>query len=586
MVHLIPGEWISMICCRTREICLYILVMILALLVIAAPAGAWTAPTPTPTPTPSWYDCGWWYRKTITVDKAKVARTQDNFPVLINLASDPDLAAHARGDGNDILFTLPDGSTKLSSQIESYTGSTGALVARVLVPTLSSSSNTVLYLYYGNPGASNRQNAANVWSDGYKGAWHLQAEEKVRDHSKCRIPAPPVAAFTADVTSGKAPLTVTFTDLSTNKPTSWSWKFGDGGTSTEQNPTHTYSAGTYTVTLTATNGDGSDKKVKKDYITVFKKTLPVTDFSASPTSGKQPLTVTFTDLSTNKPTSWSWKFGDGGTSNLQNPVHVYTAAGTYTVTLTTSSEHGSDKKVKKDDCDESDKKVKKDDCDESDTVVKANYITVNPGTPPVAGFSASPTTGKEPLPVQFTDASSNAETWSWDFGDGSPVSTEQNPTHTYSAGTYTVTLTVSNGDRSDKIVKSDYITVCSEDSHSLVTTGSGETAGCIAITHVCNEECQTNTVSVTYTMAYSYCLKSADLALGWEEPGPFLLTFSQAFDDPSTCTNSYPFNIPLEGTRDQPDLYIIAHGVVQNVTSGNTSDVVVLENPIYYYLLG
>jgi PKD repeat protein len=77
-----------------------------------------------------------------------------------------------------------------------------------------------------------------------------------------------VAAFSGTPTSGYAPLTVVFTDASTNNPTSWSWIFGDGGTSTAQNPSHTYTAaGTYTVTLTATNAYGSDSETKTGYIT-------------------------------------------------------------------------------------------------------------------------------------------------------------------------------------------------------------------------------------------------------------------------------------------------------------------------------
>lgn len=80
---------------------------------------------------------------------------------------------------------------------------------------------------------------------------------------------PPVADFTADVTSGGYPLTVQFTDTSTNTPTSWLWDFGDGSTDTAQNPSHTYtSIGVYTVELTATNDDGSDTVTKTDYISV------------------------------------------------------------------------------------------------------------------------------------------------------------------------------------------------------------------------------------------------------------------------------------------------------------------------------
>ncbi|MDG6257096.1 MAG: PKD domain-containing protein [Methanomicrobiaceae archaeon] len=248
---------------------------------------------------------------------------------------------------------------------------------------------------------------------------------------------PPVAAFSATPTSGKLPLAVTFTDESSNAPSSWSWAFGDGATSTAQHPTHTYdAAGIYTVTLTATNADGTDTGTKTDYITVDALTPPGAGFSASPTSGKVPLEVTFADTSTNAPTSWAWTFGDGATSTAQHPVHTYATAGSYTVTLTAANADGSDAEIKTD------------------------YITVNALTPPGAAFSATPTSGKLPLEVTFTDESSNAPTsWSWAFGDGA-TSTAQNPTHVYeAAGTYTVTLTATNADGSDVVTKADSITV-------------------------------------------------------------------------------------------------------------------------------
>ena len=72
---------------------------------------------------------------------------------------------------------------------------------------------------------------------------------------------------------------------------------------------------------------------------------PVAEFSASPTSGQAPLTVTFTDQSTGGPTSWSWTFGDGGTSGASNPVHVYTTPGLYTVTLVASNSARSDNRL-------------------------------------------------------------------------------------------------------------------------------------------------------------------------------------------------------------------------------------------------
>ncbi len=161
----------------------------------------------------------------------------------------------------------------------------------------------------------------------------------------------PTADFVGSPTSGDAPLTVNFTDQSSGVPTSWSWDFGDGNTSTEQNPSHTYdAAGTYTVSLTASNSCGDDTQTKADYITVTEPpcNAPVADFTGSPTSGTAPLSVSFTDQSTNNPTSWSWDFGDGGTSTAQNPSHTYNNAGTYTVTLTATNDCGSDDETKTD----------------------------------------------------------------------------------------------------------------------------------------------------------------------------------------------------------------------------------------------
>ena len=161
---------------------------------------------------------------------------------------------------------------------------------------------------------------------------------------------------------------------------------------------------------------------------------PTADFTASPTSGCAPLTVSFTDQSTGDITSWSWDFGDGNTSTEQNPTHTYTAAGTYTVSLTVTGPGG------------------------SDTETKVDYIAVY--DTPVADFVGSPTSGDAPLTVDFTDQSTgNPTSWNWDFGDGN-TSTAQNPTHTYNnPGTYTVTLTVSNDCGSDQVTKVDYITV-------------------------------------------------------------------------------------------------------------------------------
>lgn len=153
----------------------------------------------------------------------------------------------------------------------------------------------------------------------------------------------PVAAFSASPTSGNAPLKVTFTDTSTGSPTSWNWNFGDGASSTEKNAVHTYSsAGSYTVTLTASNGN-STNSISAILTVSEQPVLPVADFNSNVTSGYVSLPVQFNDLSKNT-TQWNWDFGDGAISTEQNPVHVYIAAGKYTVTLTVSNANGQNAK--------------------------------------------------------------------------------------------------------------------------------------------------------------------------------------------------------------------------------------------------
>jgi len=247
----------------------------------------------------------------------------------------------------------------------------------------------------------------------------------------------PVADFVGSPLAGPAPLQIDLTDLTTGSVSAWSWDFGDGSSSALQSPSHTYaSAGTYTVSLTASGPGGSDTKTAVDYVAVAEP-APVVDFEGSPLSGDLPLSVDFTDRSAGTVTAWSWDFGDGGSSALQNPSHIYASAGTYAVSLTASGPGG------------------------SDTKSVAGYVTVHdPAVAPVADFVGSPLAGPAPLQVVFTDLSTGSVTgWSWDFGDGGS-STQQNPAHTYaSAGTYTVSLTTSGPGGSDTRTVVDYVTV-------------------------------------------------------------------------------------------------------------------------------
>jgi hypothetical protein len=139
--------------------------------------GVRTVPEPSDI---NWYNfgatghCDWAYRKRIIIDGTKVAGPLSDFPVLISIPADPDLAASAKADGKSIIFTTSDGTTKLSHEIESFTKANGALVAWVKVPALSPSENTELWMYYGNVGAADQQDVANVWSANYNAVWHLK----------------------------------------------------------------------------------------------------------------------------------------------------------------------------------------------------------------------------------------------------------------------------------------------------------------------------------------------------------------------------------------------------------------------------
>jgi hypothetical protein len=117
-----------------------------------------------------WWDCAWVYRKAITIDHTKVAEDLNNFPVLIAI-DDSSLLSNVQDDADDIAFTDYDG-VPLNHEVENYNPLTGALVAWVSVPLLSSTEGTHLYIYYGNSAATNQETPA-VWDDNYAMVHHL-----------------------------------------------------------------------------------------------------------------------------------------------------------------------------------------------------------------------------------------------------------------------------------------------------------------------------------------------------------------------------------------------------------------------------
>jgi PKD repeat protein len=175
------------------------------------------------------------------------------------------------------------------------------------------------------------------------------------------------AAPAAQFTSTSTGLSTLFTDGSTGGPTSWLWDFGDGGTSTLQFPVHNYAVeGSYLVCLIASSICGADT-----FCATVTLVCPVP--SAAFGSATTGLVAAFTDLSTNAPTAWSWDFGDGATSTLQNPSHAYAQAGSYTACLRTDNACGSDSTC--------------------DSVTVSVVIGIDPGTLQAATCHPNPTTG-------------------------------------------------------------------------------------------------------------------------------------------------------------------------------------------------
>ncbi len=236
-------------------------------------------------------------------------------------------------------------------------------------------------------------------------------------------------------TSGLSPLTVNFTGSFSggNAPFTFLWDFKDGTNSTNQNPSHTFNAGTYNATFTVTDYDG-DSSTKGVLITVTADNSPIANGSGSPTSGLEPLQVAFTGnfQPGNGPHSTLWQFQDGTNSSSQTVNHSF-SAGTYNVSFTVT---------------------------DNDNDASTNYvlIVVDADLSPSAVANASPSGGLEPLNVQFNGTASGgngALSYFWNFQDGTN-STSLNPSHSFSAGTYNVSFTVTDGD-SDSA--SDYVLI-------------------------------------------------------------------------------------------------------------------------------
>ncbi|MCE5298108.1 MAG: PKD domain-containing protein [Methanoregulaceae archaeon] len=283
------------------------------------------------------------------------------------------------------------------------------------------------------------------------------------------LPVPPVADFTANVTSGPAPLAIRFSDNSSNTPTSWSWEFGDGATSTSQNPVHTYlSEGSYTVNLTVSNTAGSDSVSKSGFIVVSEPVTPtpttiapqlphmfygIVTINGTPAEIGTNITAIVTNGGGFVITDTEGQYGNSGPLGSKLIVQgiieegapvafyadgaraeCYDVAGAGPWIPTYPFESG------------------------ELTELNLRVTGEAPDEPPVADFMANLTTGPVPLTIQFNDTSTNAPTsWNWNFGDGN-TSTLQNPVYTYTVdGTYTVSLTAVNAAGANSTTKQNYV---------------------------------------------------------------------------------------------------------------------------------
>ena len=162
----------------------------------------------------------------------------------------------------------------------------------------------------------------------------------------------PQAKFIATPLNGHPPVDIQFTDKSTGNISSWEWDFnGDGALdSIMQNGNYTYETpGNYTVSLTVRGLNGNDTEVKKDYIEITRCPY-FANFTIEPIPGNCQVqgnstsctgttTIQFVDKSTGNVTAWDWDFNNDGSidSTVQNPSHVYSKNGNYTVTLTVTT---------------------------------------------------------------------------------------------------------------------------------------------------------------------------------------------------------------------------------------------------------
>ena len=324
------------------------------------------------------------------------------------------------------------------SPISSFSSNKSIGCAPLMVNFTNTSSNfSSCMWYFGNTNTSAANNPTTVYTA--PGIYTISlvvfnsSGQKDSTTQTITVVDNPIASFNVTPSIGCAQDNIfQFNNTSLNA-VNYTWDFGDGTSSTLQSPTHTYlNPGNYNVKLIATSTYGCQNiEIKNNLITINPKPTILISTNTTSTCDVNT-TFNFTD-NTIGATSWFWTFGDGANSQLQNPTHQYNSTGNYDLNLIVTNNFG---------------------C--SDTLTQANFIHI--GNNLVPSLTSNDTNGCAPATIHFNATTPNANSWSWDFGDGG-TSTLKSPNHTYSnPGLYNITLTVTtNSGCNGTIVKNQYI---------------------------------------------------------------------------------------------------------------------------------
>ena len=351
----------------------------------------------------------------------------------------------------------------------------------------------------------------------------------------------------------------------------YAWSFGDGTTSDLQNPEHTYTeTGIYDVSLTITDLDeGCAITLNEPAYVVIAELEPELALTGD-NFGCAPLFTTFENVSNiifpNQQVTWD--FGDGTTlsglataDSLIAPFHTYNTPGIYDVTLTVSDTTTG--------------------CVGSFTLEDAVEVPELP----VPDFMADNTgfCTETDITVNFTDNSTNAVSWEWDFGDGN-TSTEQNPTHTYAAfGSYTVTLTVTGpGGCTAEIVREDYI----QAEPTTAYFGAFEAGGCapdFTTTLVDSTSAAVNITAYTWTITNARTgevldpvYTGIDPLITIQDTGVYNVTLdvetAEGCNSSFTRNNFFSVGVPPTSMDFTPSATLICNGTTVDFTNNSVVD--------------